>query len=926
MRSCAFFIFYVLSCYLLVGQTDPTPTDQDTTALPIGPAIDSLVRSDTTVIPTDSIPPRTNKSDIETTVNYHAQDSMFFDLKNQRMTMYGNTHIDYGFIKLDAEKTEVDWIKRTIKADFVADSTGAARGKPVFTDGGDVYETKGIVYDFKSRKAKISGVITEQDGAIMHGENVKKNEENEMFITGALYTTCTLANPHFYIESKRLKVIPGNKVVTGPFHLKFREVPTPLWGPFGMFPQPKKKASGILMPTYGEERLRGFFLRGGGYYFAMNDYMDLSVTGDIYSKGGYGFQVNQNYFKRYGYRGNFNYSYTKNVIGTLVNEAEQNSYWIRWSHSPQSQGNSRFSASVSMGSTSYNQNNNLAIQGQRGFEQSIQSTFTSNVSYSNKLQGLPYSLNSSARLTQTVQTGVVQLTLPDMTLNMTRVYPLKGVAKSSNSPLSKLSFSHTFAARNELTNAPRTRSFSFDVANVNEASSDTINFNLSNWAEIQRRSNLGARHTIPITTSMTVLKYFTLSPTFNYQEVWYGRELKFTDYDQAAGGVRVDTLDTFSRAGSWTSSASLNTRLYGLYNVGALGIQAVRHVITPSVSFSYNPDFSSTKYGVYSDVQIDSLGTTRRLSKYEGFIFGSPAGQESKTMSFSITNNLEMKVLNKSDSTGESFKKVKIFENLSAGSGYNFAADSFKLSDITLAARTSFLKGKLSLTSNATLDPYIYKFIEKGDNGNISQRRLDRYAWNNGQGLGQISNFRATVNLNLQGKAKTTASEEVANQEKRSRQLNQANSDPLADPLNDPLYQQDEQVQQIVDHIRNNPEDYIDFKIPWSLRTTYSFNRRKRGFESPTVNKTLSLSGSLGLTDKTQITWNSGYDFDANEFTQTRISVHRDLHCWVMDFNWVPFGTYQSYMLTIRVKAPMLQDLKVEKRKSNIDFFGDSQF
>lgn len=907
---------------MLIGQTNPTQPSQDTTALPIEPILgDSTLRSDTTLVASDSIPPVAKKDDIETTVNYHARDSMFFDLKNQRMTMYGDTHIDYGFIKLDAERTEVDWIKRTIKADFVRDSTGNSRGKPVFTDGGDVYETTGIVYDFKSRKAKISGVVTEQDGAIMHGANVKKNEDNEMFITGALYTTCTLANPHFFIQSKHIKVIPGNKVVTGPFQLRFREVPTPLAGPFGMFPQPKKKASGILMPVYGEERLRGFFLRNGGYYFAINDYLDLRVTGDIYSKGGYGFQVNNTYFKRYGYRGAFNYSYTKNVIGTLVNTAEQDSYWIRWNHAPQSQGNSRFSASVSMGSTSYNANNNLAIQGQQGFQQSITSTFSSNVSYSNKLQGLPYNLSSSARLNQSVQTGEVDLLLPDVTLNMTRIYPLRNVAKSSNSPLSKLNFSHTFAARNELTNSP-VGDFSFDVANATDADDEIVDFNSANWDEIQKRSKFGMKHSLPISTSMTVLKYFTLSPTFSYSEVWYGKELNFTDYDEEAGGVRVDTVDTFSRAGSWTSSASLNTRLYGLYNVGALNIQAIRHVITPSVSFSYNPDFSSTKYGVYSDVVIDSLGNTRRLSKYEGFNFGSPSGSESKTMSISITNNIEMKVLDKKDSTGQTFKKVKIFDNLSANTGYNFAADSFKLNNISLTARTSFLKGKLSLNTSATVDPYVYKLISKSDNGTIQQRRLDRYAWNNGKGLGQISNFRAAINLNLQGKSKSTASEEVKNQEQRQRAQDQA----ALDPFNDPLYQQDEELQEVVDHIRNNPEQYVDFKVPWSLRTNYSFTRQKTGFRAPVVRKTMSFGGSLGLTDKTQITWNSGYDFENNEFTTTNISVHRDLHCWVMDFNWVPFGTYQSYMLTIRVKAQMLQDLKVEKRKSNFDFFGDSQF
>ncbi len=904
MRSCAFFIAVFLAGFLAQGQDPSEGVTRDSTRQ-ITPTRYSSFDSLSTQ-PVDSIPPQPRTSnDISTTINYNARDSMFFDLTNQSLRLYGNTHVDYGQIVLEAERTQVDWVNQTIKSEFVLDSAGKKIGKPIFNDRGKIYETDDIIYDFKSRKAVIQGVITEQDGAIMHGRNVKKNEANDMFISGALYTTCNLAHPHFFIESKKLKVIPGNKVITGPFHLKFREVPTPLWGPFGMFPQPKKKASGIIMPTYGEEVRRGFFLRGGGYYFDISDYVDLRVTGDLYSKGGHALNFSSNYIKRYAYRGSMSFEYTKNVTGTLINTSEQNSYWYRWNHSPQSRGNSRFSASVSLGSTSFNENNNLLLQ---DFERSITAQYSSNVTYSNKLQGTPYNLNSSARFSQNIQTGIVNLTLPDITMNMTRLFPFKGLAKSNKSPLAKLSFSHTFAAKNELTNAPRS-GYSFDVANEFDDSQDTLAFNGQNLSRIYDRSRLGARHTVPITTSMNVLKYFTFSPTFNYQEVWYGRELKFTDYDALAGGVRVDTVETFSRAGSWRSSASLNTRLYGLYPVGKLGIQAIRHVITPNISFSYNPDFSDTKYGVYKDVVIDEDGNTRRLSKYEGFIYGSPPGGESQTMSFSLTNNIEMKVLDKSDSTGESFKKVKLFDNLAASGGYNFAADSFKLNDFSLSARTSLFKGKLTINTNATLDPYMYKLISK-ENGRVQQRKLDRYTWNNGKGLGQFKSVRASINFNLDGKKKGQGSQGSD----RNSQFDPSFSDPNFNG-------EPEEVQEIIRHIQDNPEQYVDFDLPWSVRTAFTVSRRKTGFEDAITTRSMTLSGSLGLTDKTQITFNSGYDFESKEFTTTRISLSRDLHCWTLDFNWVPFGTYQSYMLVIRAKSSILQDLKVQKRKSFFDAF-----
>jgi hypothetical protein len=917
LRSCAFFIAWFLANILF--SQNPPESRQDSLRTSIRPAADSLVfreTPDSLVSPADSLrkkkPPR---SDIATTINYHARDSMLFDLENQKLELFGETHVDYGTISLDAEKTEIDWVKRQIKSDFVEDSLGNKKGKPVFTDRGDVYVTEDILYDFKSRKALIRGVVTEQDGAFMHGTNVKKNEVNEMFIVDAQYTTCNLEHPHFFIESKRLKVIPGNKVVSGPFHMKFREVPTPIWGPFGMFPQPRKKASGIIVPAYGEEQRRGFFLRDGGYYFAISDYMDLRITGDLYSQGGHALNINQNYIKRYKFRGTFNFAYTRNVLGSLVNTSEQNTYWLTWNHAPQSRGNSRFSASASFGSSSFNENNNLAIN-QSTFQRSVQANYQSNISYSTRFRGTPYSMTSNARMNQNIQSRVVSLTLPEVTFNMNRIFPLKNLTQKSNSVLAKLNLSHTFSVRNELTNAARSE-FPFEVSNPNNDRADTLAFNGQNLPEIYERSRIGGRHNVPISTSFNLFNYFTVTPSFNFTELWYLRELQFSDFNAEEGGVRVDTLRGFSRAGSWRSSASINTRFYGTYNIGGKSIQAIRHVVIPSVGFTYNPDFGDPRYGVYSDVVVDSLGNTRRLSKFEGFIFGSPPGGESRTMSFSVSNNIEMKVLDKSDSTGESYKKIKILENLAANAGYNFAADSFKLSTISLNARTSFFQGKLSVATNATLDPYIYKLISRNENGAVQQRRLDRYAWNNGQGLGQLSNFSTSLNLNLSGRSSR-------NDGPNNLNPNSVDNDPFNANTVDPFATPEEQERQrVIADMINNPEQYVDFTVPWSLRASYRFSRTKQGFEDPTVRQSMTFGGSLGLTDKTQITFNSGYDFDAREFTTTRISVNRDLHCWTMSFNWVPFGNFQSYMITINAKSPILQDLKVEKRRAFQDFFSN---
>ncbi len=897
MRVIFVLTFFAISTILL-GQDI---TQNDSTAVPQTPDLsvaDSLLTSQ----PRDTVK-NTPRGDIETTINYDSQDSMYFDVVNKKLFMYGETHIDYGEITLEADRTNVDWNTKTIESDYSLDTAGNKIGRPIYSDGPDVYQTDDIVYNFDTKRALIKGVVTEQDGAFMHGDDVKKNAENEMFIVGARYTTCNLAHPHFFIESRKLKVIPNKKVVSGPFNLKFRDLPTPLFFPFGMFPQPKEKASGIIVPTYGEEQRRGFFLRDGGYYFAISDYMDLRVTGDIYSKGGNGLNVTSNYLKRYGYRGTFNFSYNKSVSDDIENPLETNDYWIRWNHRPESRGNSSFSASVSAGTSTYTTNNNIVNQ---DFNRSINAQFASNVSYTKKFQGTPFNISTNLRHNQNIQTGIVNLTLPDFTLNTNRQYPFQNLVKSSKSPIAKLNFSHNFVAKNELTNRARS-SFPFNVANEDPRGDEVLSFNSENLGAILDRSQLGGKHTIPISTSMALFKYFTLSPTFNYTELWYTKELQYT-YLEAENAVRVDTLDGFSRAGSWSAGASLNTRIYGTKFFKGK-IQAIRHVMTPSISFAFRPDFTNPRYGVYSDIQTDSLGNTRTVSKYQGFAFGSPPGGESKTIGFSLTNNIEMKVASKKD-TVQGFKKIKIFDNLGLSTGYNIAADSFNLSNISLSARTTFLNNLISVNFTGSIDPYI--------RDEVTNERINKFAWNSGKGIGQLTTMTTAIGMNL-----TPNGLKGRGNNNSSQNANQ-NQNPLG-ALGDPFGESEEgltfEEQQQLQQIRDNPDLYVDFTVPWTLRANYSINRTKQGFAEASIRQSLNFSGTLGLTDKTQITFNSGYDFEEKDFTTTRVGLTRDLHCWTMSLNWVPFGTFQSYFISIRVKSTLLQDLKVEKRRSFLDLF-----
>ena len=656
----------------------------------------SLMQVDTTA--NNEMDSTIQKSEIETTINYSAKDSIFYDLKSQKIKLYGNSKIDYGEINLEAYEILVNWNDKTLDANYLTDSTGKKIGKPIFSEGNQSYETDKITYNFDSRKAKIKGIVTQLDDAYMQGEDVKKNEEDELFISHAMYTTCNLEEPHFHISSGKIKVIPGKKVVSGPFHLKFGDVPTPLGFIFGMFPQPKKKVSGLIMPNYGEEKRRGFYLRDGGYYFAVNDHIDLRLTGDVYSKGSYGMTLGSSYKKRYSYSGNLRFNYNKSKLGDFENPSTSNDFSFSWSHTPDAKGkSSRFSSSVNFQTNSYNQNKNLVYS---DFNESINAQFNSNISYTKTFKGSPFNLSANLRHSQNVQTKKVNLTLPDVSYNMSRIYPFKNLGKLGKTALGKISISHRFNGKIELTNGSVGNSLSgLNILNSSNNFSEQIDFNMDNLNSIIDRSKIGGKHTIPISTSFNLLKYFTVSPSVNYNEIWYFKKLSY-NYNELEDGIEIDTTNSFQRAWSYSSAFALSTRIYGTVFFKKGKIKAIRHVISPEISMSFSPDFTKPKFGYYENVQINSEGDTKLLSKYENFLFGSPRIGSSASMNFYIGNNLEMKVVDKND-TISGTRKIKIFDNLSFSSSYNFLADSFRLAPIRFSTRTSFFKRLINLSVSA---------------------------------------------------------------------------------------------------------------------------------------------------------------------------------------------------------------------------------
>ncbi|HEY3402829.1 MAG TPA: putative LPS assembly protein LptD [Ohtaekwangia sp.] len=857
-------------------------------------AVDSL-QADS--LKTDSVKVRPPKGDIETTINYSARDSIRATMDNRKIWLYGNAKIVYGEIELEAEEILIDYGNNTLTAHGIRDSLGQRVGYPIFKNGAELYETKDIVYNFKTRRARITEIVTQYGEGYIHADAAFKNEKNEVLSVRNSYTTCNLEHPHFLIRSTKTKAIPDDKIVSGPFYMQFNDIPLPLGFLFGMFPAQQKSSSGIIFPSYGEEKRRGFNLRGGGYFFDISEYMKLSVTGDIYSKGGHAVYANSNYLKRYRYSGTLNFAYSKNPDGDdkIETNSTTKDFRLTWSHSPQSKGPGRFAASVNAATATFNQNNYLSYGTPNDQYSSslsnISTKLSSNVSYSRRFIGTPFTMAMNIRHNQDLQTRAVDLDLPTLSVNMTNIYPFQRKTGTTG-PLDNFSLSYSMVTSNRVTN---------NLGRVSSsAQTDSIApFTFSNLGTFIENGRKGMRHSLPMSFSFKALRYLTVSPSVSYEEKWYTEKL---DWGWKKSGddstlVKTDTIKGFNRIANYSFSASFNTRIYGTYffKKNTSKVKAIRHIVNPSVSFGYTPDFSQNR-NYFNEFEVpDPQDSTRTMkvykSRHEGFLYGGSSQNESGSIGFSLGNNLEMKVQGEEDSVA---RKVMLLNNLSFSSSYNLLADEYKLSPVNISANTNVMDNKININMSAVLDPYVYGYLYSEEENEKTEFRFDELAWKNGR-LGRITSATLALSTNLNPKAQskqTTSRDKIAKSD---------------------LPQQEKEF------LLANPDAYVDFEIPWSLNLSYNASYSHALNAKPKIVQTIAANGDFSLSEKWKFTYGTGYDFQAKEFTMTNLGMSRDLHCWVMRFNWTPFGRFQQFNFAINVKSSILQDLKMERRKPFYD-------
>lgn len=806
---------------------------------------DTLTSDSILVLPIDSF---ISKDALESKVEYKARDSIRFDMKSQQVFLFGESEVHYQDLELKSEEIESDLDSNIVTARGVQDSTGKYIGEPFFKQAEKEFFAHEIKYNFNSRKGLISDVKTQEGEGYIHGQKIYKNPDNILYIRNGKYTTCNLAEPHFHFGATRLKIIPNDKIITGPADLFIEKSPTPFAIPFGFFPNTNKQKSGIIIPMPGESQQLGFFLLNGGYYVYLNEHVDAQLTGDYYSKGSWATRFSSNYNLRYKFNGNVesNYSIFTNSEKEFPDYIERRDFFFRWRHNQDAKArpNSVFSANVNLG-TSSNFTNNFNSSA----TDYLSTNFSSTVSYTRRFNDSPFTLNVNASHNQNTLSKQVNVRLPEIAFNMARIYPFaRKKIIGSQRLYEKIGLSYSFNFRNEAT-AP-----------------DSL---FNNLTYIQSKLKNGIKHTIPISTSLKIMKYFTLNPTVNYTELWYLKTIN-KSVDRTNNTVITDTITEFARGGSYNASANLTTKIYGMYNIKLGSLKAIRHVITPSVGISYTPENNA---GIKS--YVDTNNFRYKYSIFQEGIYGGVNTTKASLLNFNLLQNIEMKVKSNKD-TLNPIKKVTLLENFSLASSYNMVVDSFNWSNISIGARTN-LFNKFNINFNAIVDPYSL---------DTSGRRINKFHVNEKGGLGRLTN--ASLNLGFMLKSKTTAKTE-----KTTRFASEAD---LA-------------------YINANRNDYIDFDIPWTLNFAYNTYYTKPIFEdSKKVIQTIAFTGDFSLTKKWKVGFGSGYDFQLRDLSYTTLGIYRDLHCWEMDLQWIPVGPRQSYTFTIRVKSAMLQDLKLIRR------------
>ena len=827
---------------------------------------ESGFKTDTNLLKTDTLLKKSKSSSaLDSEVKYNSFDSIRFDRTNNIVHLYGKGRVIYQDFQLDADYIRLDQKNNTVFArGYTNPKTNRYRGKPIFKQGTEPpLTTDSLFFNYKTKKGKSYGVFSDVEGGYLQANQFKKNEFDEGSFKNGIYSTCNLPHPHFGIHITR-GLVTKKQIITGPAYLEIEDVPLPIGIPFGFFPKVNKRASGIIFPTFGEDANLGFYMQNLGYYLGLNDYWDMELMGSLYTKGTYLLSNSVRYSKNYKYDGNFRFAYSSNksptgIEGTFSNKAAKD-FKINWTHSkdPASSPGSTFSASVNAGTSRYAQNSRAT--GTYDKNELTRNTLSSSISYTKTFS--IFNLSTSLNHNQNLQLKTIALTLPQFSLSMTSINPFDSKNRVGEQKwYQKINVGYSADGSNSINTA------------------DSLLFKKESLKNFQ--SNV--RHNIPISLSLNVLKFFQLTSNITYNESWYLQTIsKRFGAIPSGNGTVIDTVSGFARAYAYSLGSGLSTKFFGIKNFKKGKLQALRHVATPRVGFSYSPDFTSDKFGFYRDVPRDLIGNKDRYP-----IFPSYSGNAKQaSITFGIENNIEAKMRSKSDTVKKS-EIIPIIQGLTFNGTYDLARDSFQLSTIGFSGRTAFFKQKLGINFGGSLDPY--QINEQG-------RQVNKFAIQEGK-IARLTNLFLSTDFSLNSNAIKSRNSQIGEMEDNL---------PNASP----------QQKRELESISRNPNAFVDFNIPWDISARYGFNYSKSGLESSITN-TIDFNGSFNVTPKWKVTFNSGFDFQTAKLTLPQFAIYRDLHCWDLSFNWIPVGQNKSYGVNLKVKASILQDLKLSRRSGS---------
>ena len=837
---------------------------------------DSLGLQKTDTIAIDSLK---TKETIEDIILHVAKDYTIQNAKDKTVTLYNEANISYTDIDLKAGIIIVDYKKNTLFAKGIIDSTGYNQ-LPIFNQGGQESEQDSIIYNFKSKRALIYGLKTKQGEMFTYGKKTKRVNDSTIFVRKIRFTTSEKKIPDYYIATSKAKLVPGKKIIVGSSNLVLADIPTPIFLPFAYFPIGETSVSGFLIPAFDTgSSSRGIGIQNGGYYFAISDYMDLTVLGDAYSNGSWGMRLGSNYKKRYRFSGSFNFNFENNINGIrgFDNFSKANNFNIRWSHNQDAKANpnSRFTASVNLGSSKFFRES----QNQFNISQTQTNTLNSSINYSKTFVGTPFNMNVTASHQQNTNTEKITMTLPSLTVNMSRIFPFAGKGGVQKTPIQKMGFNYTFQGQ-YLINTTDDEFFTNKMFET---------------------ARSGAQHKTETNTNIKAFKYLTLSPSVNYEETWQFDYIQ-KDYDITNNVVVTDTLRGFKSYREYNAGVSLSTNIYGTFNFKKGRLKKIRHTFRPSISYSYRPDFKD-KYLK----QVQQSADATDLLDYTVFdqgIYGAPSSGLSNSIGISLNNVLEAKVAPKDPESDEEDQKIAILNNLNFNSSYNIAADSLRWSPVSFSAGTRLFKDKLAVNLSGSLDPY--KVVET--NGRIT--RINEFNPN------ILRLTRANLTANYSISSSDFDKESKKKSKKKSGNGAQNSADIIGANINPTNRLGRRSINNNNNDNKNKKATLYKADIPWSINLAYATNYRNNGIDGGEIGvHSIMFSGNVELSPKWTMGYSSGYDVKEGAFTFSRFNFTRDLDSWQFNFNWVPFGTNSSYTFFIGVKSSVLADLKWDKNK-----------